>query len=250
MKGLFVAKPLLFNLEIPGDDFCQGDNLITTLTVTNSSAQALEPLPVTLDLCCADLKKLKARDAAALSVVQSSNGFKISALAAQSAEKFNFTFSLDRNCVVSDKADSLCFQYGSGALPNGLTQLPVTVKPHRHIQNIITVFESPLQFIPRSYRTKNGWVEYKLKPPSSRELAQLEELTIAFSFAADALKLRYDFKIKSFDTSTTKGSIKKTKSSFEQTISASEYLLTEHHLNISFLEGKISEALQSVASGI
>lgn len=250
MKGALVAKPLLFSLEIAGEDFCQGDKLSSTLSVTNSSSFVLEPTPITLDLCCADLKKLKARNAAALTLVQSSGGHTFPCLAPQNAERFNFNFSLDKNCPITDRADTLCFQYGSPAVANGLTQLPITIKPHRHIQAIVEIFESPFQFQFKSSRSKAGWVEYKLKPPSSRDLAQIDELTIAFCFDGDALKLRYEFKIKSFDTSNTQGKIKKTTSALEQELALKDYLLTEQHLNNAVIEAKIAQALHGVSSGI
>ena len=250
MKGVLVAKPVVFTLEVKGEDFRQGDSLPCRLVVSNQSGGSLGLLSISLDLSLADLRKLKSHAENALSPVLTSGGFQIQNLAPQQSAVFEHVFKLDPNATISEKSESLCFSFGSTQLAGGISHLPVTVLPHWQIEKMAELFQSPFQFVFKSVRSKDGWVEYKFKPPSARNLAQLDELTVGLSFDQGKLKLRYNFKIKSFDTSTVKGTIKKSKSVFEQVLDPAEYMLSAVHLNHTALEHKIAEALESVSSGL
>jgi hypothetical protein len=131
-----------------------------------------------------------------------------------------------------------------------LGPLPFAVKPHRYIQKAITIFESPFQFVPKSQKSVNGWVEVKMKPPTARRLVLVDELLMSFRFDKDVLELKYTFKVKSFDTSASTVNVKKEKTVVEQRLEPKQYLLTEEHLNHEVLESKIQEALDVVSTGL
>jgi len=149
----------------------------------------------------------------------------------------------------SDKSSSLGVLYGSSHDVAASQFQPITIKPHRYIEQLITAFESPFQFVPKGTKFSDGWVETKMKPPSAKRLVLVEELTLGTQFAAENLNLKYTFKVKGLDTSGNEINVKKRKTVVEQSFTPKEYLLTKDHLNHETIEAKIEEALLQVATG-
>lgn len=250
MKGAFIHNQLEFRLEVAGADYCQGDSLSCNLSVKNHAAAAQAIPGVRLDLADTNLKKLKDKKEDALKVISSAALTFPPEIGPQGQGSVAWTFDLDRNCTISDKGQSLFFVYGGVAEDACTGQLPLVVYPHRHIQKVVSLFESLFQFVPKGQKSSNGQVQVKMKPPTDRKLSFVEELVLGLSFEKDALRLEYIFKVKAFDTTSTSGNVKKIKTDVSQTFEPEQYILSGEHLNHDFLEVRINEALAVVATGI
>jgi uncharacterized protein YxjI len=72
--------------------------------------------------------------------------------------------------------------------------------------------------------TKNG-VEYKLIPPTSRDMANLDGLLLSMEMEGDTLNLTFEFQVKKLDTSGVTNSIKKETAKIKKSLLPKEYLL-------------------------
>ncbi|MBX7139104.1 MAG: hypothetical protein K1X83_14110 [Oligoflexia bacterium] len=251
MQGVLANKNVIYRLEVAGADYCQGDQLCCALTVENVAVDPVVINTPCLRLVVADLKKVKNRDPAAYAeeIASAACPAEIT-LAGKEKSRVAWDLTLDRNCVISDKHQTLCFVYGSDASTESLGQLPAVVSPHKQIQGIAAIFESPFQFVPKGQRSNDGWVELKFKPPASKQLALVEELLAQLRFSAEALQMRYLFKVKTFDATETAVKVGKTKSMVEQSLEPRQYMLTSDHLNHDYLESQIGAALKTVSTSM
>ncbi len=249
MKGIFVHNKREFRLEVAGESFFQGDTLRCTFSVKNHSPSECS-LALLCDLGVADLKLLKAKALNAVTPLLEGDTGDPLVVKAQELKQITLSFVLDKNSVVSEKAQSLCFVLGDRDDVTSYNYLPITLNPHPHIQKIISLIESTFQFVPKGVRSASGRTEVKMKPPSSKKLTLVEELILALKFNGADLDVEYTFKVKSFDTTGNGLSVKKGKTSVKQRWPEKEYLLTPEHLNHERVEGKIEEALSVVSSAI
>jgi hypothetical protein len=96
--------------------------------------------------------------------------------------------------------------------------------------------------------SKDGWTCAKYKAPETRRLSLVEELIVCCRYDGPELQVRYDFKVKRFDTeSEVKVNVKRGKSSVLQGWTEAEYLFGSGFLHQQFVEQQIDEALQTVA---
>jgi hypothetical protein len=109
-----------------------------------------------------------------------------------------WTFALDKNCSITDKSQTLFFRYGTTS--GAIGQLPITVKAHPHIEAILGIIETSFQFVLKGQKSSKGWVEAKLKPPTSSRFSMVNELKLGFRFEERALTLKFLFNVKKFET--------------------------------------------------
>lgn len=250
MRGIFIHNQLEYRLEVTGEDFYQGDSLPCTLSVKNHSSETQPLSALSISLALGNFTKIKQKADCAYSVILSSVFNELGSLEAQEQKSFSWTVELDKNCVITDKNQSLFLLYGNPDIAEANAQLLVTVQPHRYIHQILTTLESTFQFVFKGQKSANGWLNVKLKPSSSRRLSLVDELVLGFHFEENAIMLKYMFKVKRFDTTVSTVTVKKGKTEVEQTLPLSEFLLTSEHLNLKSLEAKIDEALAVVATGL
>ena len=246
MKGVFVYQQLEIRIEAPGDEFSQGETVPCTLTVKNHRPESQEVPALRLDLALADLKKVKARDEDAYTVVATGDCGSTRVLAPQETMSISWTFQLDTNCPISDRNSSLFLLYGPAGTTLGA--LPVTVRPNRVFPQVISLLESSFQFVCKNVKAGNGAVEAKLKPPTARRFSLVEELTLGLSFDADDLLLKYRFRVKRFETSAAAVGVKKGKTEVEQRLSPAEFLISPGHIDHPRLETRMEEAFSSVVT--
>ena len=250
MKGVLIQNQFEYRLEVPGEDFCQGDTLNAVLSVKNHAASARQVPALRLDLVLADLKKMKDKKGDAFEMISKGNCESLGELLPQASKSAALTFVLNKNCPISDKGQSLCFLFGDAVDPGGCGQSPVTIQPHRYIQKMLTIFDSPFQFVLKGQKGGKGCVEAKMKPPAARRFVLVDELVLGSRFDGDVLELTYTFKVKGFDASANSMNVKKGKAEVKQRLEPDVYLLTPEHLNHEKIEAKIEEALATVASNI
>jgi hypothetical protein len=250
MRGVFFNQPLEFRLEVPSHDLYQGDTVQGTLSVKNHGTELLKVCDLRVKLSLGDAKKVKAKAEDAFEDIFSADIEPEVELMPQATATRNWTLVLDRNCPIADRTQSPYLLYGNSSLSSLLGQLPLTVKPHKHVQAIIDTMETVFNFTNKGVSSKDGHVVAKLKAPDSRRLSLLEELQLGFRFEGETLAVSYLFKIKRFDTSmTTKVDIKKGKVEVSQFWKSSAYVFGEGFIQQEFVERSINEALEAVATG-
>jgi len=139
VRGVFVKEQLEFRLEVTGDEWRQGDELPCTLSIKNHAASKQSLQDLYLHLACGQMKKVKQREDDAFEVISSAEHALASEIEPGAQESFSWTFQLDKNCPISDKAQSLHLLCGKGDVPNAAGLLPVTVHAHEHIKAVLSL---------------------------------------------------------------------------------------------------------------
>ena len=249
MKAVFIHNQLEYRLETRSDELHQGDSLPCTLNLKNHGSDVQTVTGLSLGLASADLKKAKDKNPEAYSRHATSTWPAELQVPAGAQLSQSWTFEQDRNCLVSDKAHSLCLLFGSQESgPQGQGQL--SVSPHPHIQQILAILDSSCQFGLKGLKSSDDWVQAKLKAPAERRFSFVEELWLHCRFEGDALQLKYVFKVKKLDASAGNVSVRKGKTEVLQSLETARYLLTPEHINHDVVEAAIEEAISVVASGI
>ena len=248
MKGVFFKQPLEFKLEVQGDEWFQGQALVCTLSIKNRGSSSEKVADPFLCLAHGSIKQIKEKKAEAFAVDSAARLAAVANLAPGQEQGFNWTFELDRNCLVSDKTQSAYLICGKGAMADTAGQLAVTVKPHPHIEAMLSLFEVTYAFVTKGLKSRKGWLEAKLKPPAGKEFPTLDHLLVAFRFAEEKLCLKYCFHLKTLKASVSTLEVSKATRELEQELPCSKYLFPGGQINHEPLEAAIGEILAMVKS--
>jgi len=244
MKGVFIHEQLEYRIEVPLDDVSQGDGFVCTFTIKNHTAAPKKLDGLQLALACGD-SKMRFGEKGSPAILRSAPLGPAWELAEQQQHSMSWPVTLDRNCVISEKSQTLFMSYGR--ISGMLNTLALTVKPHVYLRSIVEILESSFQFVPKAQRSVGGWVETKLKPPSARRLSLVNELLLGFRFEEDGIALRFRFTVKKFDTSANTMKVGKGVSEVEIKLAESA-LVRFGAIDHALVEKTIEEALQTVAT--
>lgn len=250
MKGVFFKQPLEFRLEVKGDEWQQGESLSCVLTVKNHGGSSQSLSGLFLHLAQGSIKSVREKAPDAFQVTSSAQFDNTGNVEAGSELSFPWTFALDKNCTISDKAQGVFLLCGIGTPADAAGVLTITVLPHAHIEAILTFLENSFSFVLKGQKSKKGWVEAKLKPPSGKDYPTLEHLLLSFHFNEDTLLLKYCFNLKTIQaTASATVHVAKAKRDLEQQFQASEYLFPGGQaVNHEPVEKALGEALATVKS--
>jgi hypothetical protein len=242
MKATFFSKPLEWNLETELESWSQGALIKGTLKVKNHSESS-----VTLDrpgvgLAWAEIKKVHAKTAGALKL-ETSQDLQTSSLGASESLELPFTLKLDENSMVSDKKGTYFLTYGQNALEN---HLQLKVEPRILYGKLIGLLDTFYRFKFKEYKSSKKSVEYKLIPPTARDMANLESLLLSMSMVEDRLHLKFDFQVKRLDTSGVTNKINKESVKLEKILSPKEYSLGKEMINQDTLLKVFEEVIGTV----
>lgn len=251
MKGIYFQKPLESILKVDGETWRQGDSVSGTLEIRNHGSEPVAPSQAHVMLTRGELKKVRAKDAAAFQVIQSVKVGNDSMIAPGATASFPWTVSTDRNGPVTDSMASPFLLYGVGESPETLGQLQLTFEPHELLQEFIKSFSVGFRFVLKSRRSsKGGWVEFKLDPPDSKAFSTLELLVLSARFDGEAVDLEYEFQLKKIEATVAGTHVKKLKKQFEQRLEPHQLRVPSGRINYEQMEAGIGEALQQVESKI
>jgi hypothetical protein len=250
MRGVFLQTGLEVKLEVTGDDFFQGDRVPCTLSAKNHGDVPRSLADLRLELAVGTLTKVKAKDSDAFEIVSTAELTPGGDLEPGEQRKYEWEFLLGENASVTDKAQSLYFLYGNSPDVSAVGQLPLTVVPHRYLQEVFRTMEMVFQFVAKGITYKDGWVVAKLKPPTSRRFSLVEELNLGCKRDNGALQLRFLFTVKKFDSIGSKVDVKKAKTEVVQRLEQTQYLFGGEFINQEALEASIDTALSEVSSGL
>lgn len=227
MKGTFFSKPLEWSIETKGESWEQGKEIEGHLIITNTSQSPQALLGPFIAISLGEFKKVQARNDDAFKPVLN---LELPIKELKSQEKFEFPFKLQlpTNCSVTDKKSSLYLIYGQN---NSCGQLQLMIKPRELFNQVISLFDTFFRFKLKEVKSGKNCVEFKLTPPSSRDLANLESLSINSSMNEDVMNLQFEFGIKKLEASTVGNKITKSTQKVSKAITPKEYSLGKNMIN-------------------
>ncbi len=250
MKALLFKPPFEIRLEIEGEEFHQGDSVPCKLSIKNRSSEAIAaPVPF-LALSHGQTKKKKAKEDDAFVDLQRESGSASGQLAADATSVLSHSFSLDKNCLLTEKAQSLYIRFGVEGNEEAQGDMQLNILPHQDFDGIIGIFETSFQFLLKSVKSKKDWTVATYKAPEGPGYGAVKELQLKLQFAGDSVDLVYVFKIERLDATATSLNVKKKKEEHPQTLARSDYMSPAGYVDPERLEPLIREILSRVTSKI
>lgn len=227
MKGAFFSKPLEWSIETADESWQQGAKVRGTLRVKNNGAEAFPISSSGAGLSYADIKKVHAKTDGVLKPAPLIT-FSDAVVGAGETKELPFELELPANCPVSDKKATYFLTYGKDAVEN---HLQLNIQPRALFGKLVGLLDTFQRFKLKEFKgTKNG-VEYKLIPPTSREMANLDSLLLSMEMDGENLNLTFEFQVKKLDTSGVTNSIKKETAKIKRTLAPKEYSLGRDMIN-------------------
>lgn len=188
MRALFFARPLEYRLEVPGEEFIQGQGLAGTLCVTNRDSTPHKKLSLEIGLAYGVFKDIKESGNKALQILERARVADGFSLKPGEEKKADWELPLGNDAPTLSKEGGPFLVYGAdlsvvGA--RGQIDLPVELSPPASA--FITTLENHFAFEARSRKCTGGVVEVRLKPPAS--YPALEELTVLMRIDEKTVKL-------------------------------------------------------------
>lgn len=247
MKGTFFNKPIEWNVETEKESWAQGDILKGKLTIRNHSTETLSIENCGIGLAYADIKKVQTRVTGSLKP-ELLETFSQKELAAEEVATLDFSFTIPKDGRISDKKSSFYLTYGRDAND---AQLQLPVHPTPLFTKITGLLDTFYRFKIKEIKSGKKGVEFKLIPPTSREMANLTSLVLTFSMAEDKLVMVFDFQVKRLDTSSVTTKVNAESILIKKELSPPEYSLGGDMINqdqlLKCLESTIGEVkLKSV----
>lgn len=242
MKGTFFAKPLEWNIETIGESWHQGDTLKGILKIKNHGNLQIDLKDSGVGIAFADIKKVQAKTPGILKPI-STEALTQETLEPGGELTQEFSFSLSNNGPVTDKKSShyLCFgkDFSEG-------QLQLKVEPKVLFSKIVNLLDTFHRFKMKEYKTSKKGVEFKLIPPTSREMANIESLLLTFSMEEGNLMMKFDFQVKRLDTSSVTTKINKESVSVNRSLSPKQYSLGNDMIHQDSLLKEVELVLSEV----
>ncbi len=242
MKGTFFSKSIEWNIETQGESWGQGALIEGTLRVKNHGTADIDLALAGVALAYADIKKVHARTEGALKLDMKKN-FSETTLKTQEQKELNFKLELPMNCPVSDKKASYYLTYGFNCCDS---HLQLKVEPKALYGKIVGLLDTFYRFKLKEYKGSKKGVEYKLIPPTSREMANIESLALTFSMKEDQLHLDFDFQVRKLDTSAVTTKVNKASLSLAKVLGPREYSLGKDMIN----QDQLLKSVESVMSEV
>ena len=241
MKGTFFSKPLEWNIETTGESWQQGDTLKGVLKVKNHGTEKVNLADAGVALAYAEIKKVHSRADGALKP-EVKESFKDELNAGESAE-ISFSFPISSNSPVTDKKASYYLGFGKNFSESNLQ---VKVEPKALFMKVIGLMDTFQRFKLKEFKGTKKGVEFKLIPPTSRDMANIESLLLTFSMDGENLHMKYDFHVKKLDHSSVTTKINKESATFEKILTPKEYSLGRDMIN----QDSLLKSVESVLSDI
>lgn len=242
MKGTFFNRPLEWNIETQGEAWEQGQKVSGKLIVKNHSSETQDLSLAGVTISHADIKKVHTRATDAFKTILKAP-FEIQTLGASETKELIFSFELPKNCPITDKKASYYLTYGKDALEG---QLQLKVIPNSLYTKIIGLMDTFLRFKLKEIKTAKNAVEFKLTPPTSRDMANLESLSLMISMKEDQLVLDFDFMVKKLETGIVASKINKASVKVKKELTPKEYSLGLNMINQDRLLKALEESIAEV----
>lgn len=241
MKGTFFSRPLEWNIETADESWQQGSKVRGTLRVKNHGAETVSVKNAGAGLAYADIKKVHAKTDGILKPSPAVS-FSQDEIAPGATLELPFELDLPGNCPVSDKKATYFLTYGKDATEN---HLQLQIHPRALFGKLVGLLDTFHRFKLKEFKGTKTGVEYKLIPPTSRDMANLDVLLLAMEMEGETLHLNFEFQVKKLDTSGVTNSIKKETAKLKRSLQPKEYSLGRDMINqdtlLKVFEGVIGE---------
>lgn len=242
MKGTVFNKPLEWNIETQKETWFQGDQVTGVLRLKNHGTESIDLGQAGVALSHADIKKVHARAIGAMKF-DVKEIFADSRIGSGEAKDLNFTLTLPANCPVTDKKASYYLSYGRNFSEN---HLMMKIEPNPLFGKVISLLDTFKRFKLKEYKAAKTGVEYKLLPPTSRDMANLDSLSLALSMTEGNLLMDYDFQVRKLDTAGVTTKINKTGVKITKTLGPKEFSLGRDMINQDTLLKSIESVINEV----
>lgn len=242
MKGTFFSKPLEWNIETVGESWQQGSTITGTLRVKNHGTDAVDLSDAGVGLSLADIKKVHSRAEGALKPLEKTT-FTTTELKAGSETELNFSFNVGPNSPVTDKKMSFYLGFGKNFQESNLQ---TKIEPKALYSKIVGLLDTFHRFKLKEYKAAKKGVEFKLLPPTARDMANIDSLLLTFSMENDNLSMNFDFQVKKLDTTNATAKINKASVTIEKTLTPKEYSLGRDMIN----QDQILKAIEAVVNEV
>ncbi|MCM0605922.1 MAG: hypothetical protein KA715_07505 [Xanthomonadaceae bacterium] len=119
----------------------------------------------------------------------------------------SWEFILPLDTSISDKSASLYILFGGTDQPSSMGALRLNIIPHLHLREVVEVLTLQYRFILKSsVAGKNGFTDFKLDPPDSKDWVQLDQLVLSLKRESDEVIAKFNFKRKELNA-TDKGTL-------------------------------------------
>ncbi len=226
MKGAFFQKPLEWSIETPDESWQQGAKVRGVLRVKNHGTESIPLSSSGVGLAYADIKKVHAKTDGVLKPAPRAN-FS-GDLGAGETKELNFDLDLPPNCPVSDKKATYFLTYGKDASEN---HLQLNIQPRALFGKLTGLLDTFHRFKLKEFKGTKSGVEYKLIPPTSRDMANLDSLLLGLEMEGETLHMTFEFAVKKLDTSGVTNSIKKETAKIKRSLQPKEYSLGRDMIN-------------------
>lgn len=242
MKGTFFNKPLEWNIETDKESWTQGEAIKGILRLKNHSGDTLKLNEAGVAIAFADIKKVHARTEGAMKF-DAKALFAETELKGQEQKELPFSLTLPANCAVTDKKASYYLTYGNN---HSESHLMLKVEPKILFGKVISLMDTFFRFKLKEFKAAKNGVEYKLIPPTSRDMANLESLNLIFSMQGENLQMDYDFVVRKLDTEGVVNKINKVSMKFQRLLTPREFSLGKDMINQDVLLKSIEAAIAEV----
>ncbi len=242
MKGVFFSKPLEWNIETEKESWTQGEVIKGTLKVKNHGTEAVSLKDSGAGIAFADIKKVHAKTEGAMKFDVKAT-FAEESLAANDTKELTFSLTLPANCAVTDKKASYFLAYGKEASEN---HLMLKIEPKVLFGKVIGLLDTFQRFKLKEFKSAKSGVEYKLIPPTSRDMAKLESLNLIFSMNGENLQMDYDFQVRKLDTESVTTKVSKAAVKVQKVLTPKDYSLGKDMINQDALLKSIESAIAEV----
>lgn len=227
MKGTFFNKPIEWNVETVKESWAQGDILKGNLSIKNHGTDTVSLENSGIGLAYAEIKKVQTRVVGSLTP-EVSISFEPKELKAGEQLSLEFAFPIPKDGRISDKKSSFYLTYGKDFVE---AQLQISVSPDQLFTKIIGLLDTFFRFKIKEIKSSKKGVEYKLLPPSSREMANITSLILTFLKSEDKLLMSFDFQVKRLDTASVTTKINTESIIIKKELSPKEYSLGGDMIN-------------------
>lgn len=244
MKATYFKDGIEWQIVTTLESWFQGSDVKGEIKVKNHGAQDSQLINPGLGLTYTDIKKVQAREVMKPSILEA---LETTTLSAGQEITSQFSLKLPENCPVTDKKSSFYLSFGQNS---NESHLQLNILPLELFTKVVSLFDTFFRFKVKEIKGIKTGVEYKLMPPTSRDMANVEHLLLELRLNEDVLNMIFKFSVKKLDMSgvTTKMS----KENVKETLALipKEYSLGRGMINQDQLLKSIESVLGKIKANV
>jgi hypothetical protein len=195
MKATLFSKPLEYKLDVTGESWKQGENVVGKIIVVNHNSQAVSVGSFSTFLVYGQMKKMKAKSPKAFKYINELSHDTNLEITANSQLSFDFNFTLDSDCQITVNSSSLYIISGCKTSIHESVQLQLHVEPITVISSYIEILESFYRFKVKGLKSKEEFIEATVNVPDTKSLSGVQKCKLLMRLKDKNLELKYSYKL-------------------------------------------------------